>query len=156
MLLIPDPDSRLHLLGVISYALQVNLFDQFLEQLNFLSSYANGPGCTEDRQKGLNTRCLLHRDFAPYSFTFVIQRLKQYRVRVDPNGPDDERGGSSTRDFLRATKEQWAAYCADDKNWQHWFNGGLIYQGPAQPADGGFPSLTVSLDSTKHGWFVHT
>jgi hypothetical protein len=36
-----------------------------------------------------------------------------------------------------------------------WFNGGLIYQGPGQPADGSFPSLIVSLD--RHtGWFCHT
>lgn len=35
------------------------------------------------------------------------------------------------------------------------FNGGLIYQGPGVPADGSFPSLTVSLDN-KVGWFIHT
>ena len=36
-----------------------------------------------------------------------------------------------------------------------WFNGGLIYQGPDSPADGSFPSLTVSLSSGT-GWFCHT
>lgn len=36
-----------------------------------------------------------------------------------------------------------------------WFNGGLIYQGPNNPADGSFPSLTVSL-AQGTGWFVHT
>jgi hypothetical protein len=35
------------------------------------------------------------------------------------------------------------------------FNGGLIYQGPDSPADGSFPSLTVSLSSGT-GWFCHT
>jgi hypothetical protein len=35
------------------------------------------------------------------------------------------------------------------------FNGGLIYQGPNCPADGSFPSLTVSLASGT-GWFCHT
>ena len=35
------------------------------------------------------------------------------------------------------------------------FNGGLIYQGPSCPADGSFPSLTVSLASGS-GWFCHT
>jgi hypothetical protein len=35
------------------------------------------------------------------------------------------------------------------------FNGGLIYQGPDSPADGSFPSLTVSL-AEGTGWFVHT
>jgi hypothetical protein len=36
-----------------------------------------------------------------------------------------------------------------------WFNGGLIYQGPRHPADGSFPSLTVSLHCGT-GWFCHT
>jgi hypothetical protein len=35
------------------------------------------------------------------------------------------------------------------------FNGGLIFQSPRQPADGSFPSLTVSLASGT-GWFCHT
>jgi hypothetical protein len=35
------------------------------------------------------------------------------------------------------------------------FNGGLIFQGPSCPADGSFPSLTVSLSSGT-GWFCHT
>jgi hypothetical protein len=35
------------------------------------------------------------------------------------------------------------------------FNGGLIYQGPSCPADGSFPSLTVSLAGGT-GWFCHT
>jgi len=34
-------------------------------------------------------------------------------------------------------------------------NGGLIYQGPTQPANGSFPSLTVSLHNDT-GWFIHT
>jgi hypothetical protein len=34
--------------------------------------------------------------------------------------------------------------------------GGLIYQGPECPADGGAPSFTVSLDSKRVGWFMHT
>jgi hypothetical protein len=36
-----------------------------------------------------------------------------------------------------------------------WFNGGLIYQGPSVPADGSFPSLTVSL-APGTGWYCHT
>jgi hypothetical protein len=35
------------------------------------------------------------------------------------------------------------------------FNGGLIYQGPDSPANGGFPSLCVSLVPGT-GWFIHT
>ena len=46
---------------------------------------------------------------------------------------------------------------AAEKNGErpYWFNGGLIYQGPDSPADGGFPSLCVSL-APGTGWFVHT
>ena len=36
-----------------------------------------------------------------------------------------------------------------------WFNGALIFQAPSCPADGSFPSLTVSLASGT-GWFCHT
>ena len=38
---------------------------------------------------------------------------------------------------------------------EFYMNGGLIYQGPTSPADGSFPSLTVSLASGT-GWFCHT
>lgn len=34
--------------------------------------------------------------------------------------------------------------------------GGLIYQGPSIPADGSFPSLTVSMDASRVGWFFHS
>ena len=39
-----------------------------------------------------------------------------------------------------------------------WFNGGLIYSGPGQPLDGSAPALTVGIgiDSSRHGWSVHT
>ena len=39
-----------------------------------------------------------------------------------------------------------------------WFNGGLIYSGPTQPLDGSAPALTVGIgvDSSVHGWSVHT
>jgi hypothetical protein len=42
-----------------------------------------------------------------------------------------------------------------DGEWEMWFNGGLIYQGPECPADGSAPSFTVSLDKAT-GWFIHT
>lgn len=90
-------------------------------QLWYLATYANRRGCTEDRKvQGQGTRCQLYSDFAPNSFRFVIERLKEGK-------------------------------------WVHWFNGGLIYSGPSQPADGSFPALTVSVDrQTTDGWSVHT
>ena len=42
-----------------------------------------------------------------------------------------------------------------EKPRRKYLHGGLIYQGPNAPADGSFPSLTVSL-STGTGWFCHT
>ena len=38
---------------------------------------------------------------------------------------------------------------------RYWFIGGLVYQGPDSPANGGAPSYTVSL-AEGVGWFVHT
>lgn len=34
--------------------------------------------------------------------------------------------------------------------------GGLIFQGPSNPANGSAPSFTVSMDSSAVGWFLHT
>ena len=41
---------------------------------------------------------------------------------------------------------------------QFWFNGGLIYSGPEQPLNGSGPAFTVGIgiDSSTHGWSVHT
>ncbi len=50
----------------------------------------------------------------------------------------------------------FALYLPGAKDDRKFFmNGGLIYQGPSCPADGSFPSLTVSLASGT-GWFCHT
>jgi hypothetical protein len=49
----------------------------------------------------------------------------------------------------------FAIYQIRDGERRYWFNGGLIYQGPDSPADGGAPSFTVSLAEGR-GWFVHT
>lgn len=39
-----------------------------------------------------------------------------------------------------------------------WFTGGLIYSGPGQALDGTAPALTVGIgiDSSQHGWSIHT
>jgi hypothetical protein len=39
--------------------------------------------------------------------------------------------------------------------YEPWFFGGLIYNGPDSPNDGSFPALTVSFDNSI-GWSVHT
>jgi hypothetical protein len=45
-----------------------------------------------------------------------------------------------------------------DGSWSLWFNGGLIYSGPGQPADGSMPALSVNVEGTPagHDWSVHT
>jgi hypothetical protein len=46
--------------------------------------------------------------------------------------------------------------CHEDGS--RYFNGGLIYSGPGQPLDGTGPALTVGIgiDSSRHGWSIHT
>lgn len=44
----------------------------------------------------------------------------------------------------------------ENGEYRHWFTGGLVYEGPDSPADGGGPSFTVSLDGTRRGWYLHT
>jgi hypothetical protein len=47
----------------------------------------------------------------------------------------------------------------EDGTYRHWFNGGLIYSGPAQALNGSGPAFTVSLDpdaGKDHNWSVHT
>jgi len=81
----------------------------------------------------------LHNDFAPWSFFFV-----EWLVCKPEYKPSDEevRNGKCKEFF--------------DKWYVRYMHGGLIYQGPKCPADGSFPSLTVSLDPTRIGWFMHT
>jgi hypothetical protein len=71
----------------------------------------------------------LYSDFAPHSFGFCLYRIEN---------PDAPRGTPLSRGRFV-------------------FNGGLIYHGPQCPADGSFPSLSVSLSGrTDARWEVHT
>jgi hypothetical protein len=99
-----------------------------LNHLEQVRAFARATGLTELLERRLHylvdyghrgNRCVLSKDFAPHSFSFVIYRP----------------GVKGERKFI--------------------FNGGLIFQGPSQPADGSFPSLTVSLASGT-GRFCHT
>ena len=99
------------------------------EQLQYLDSYAchdeddNSPAIMRAVGRPY-TRCVLARDFAPFSFSFNMLKRNE------------------------------------ENDYEHWFNGGLIYSGPAQPLDGSGPALTVSLDPScrdgSHRWSVHT
>jgi hypothetical protein len=59
-----------HFEQVNKFADAVGAHDRLHEQLDFLARFA----CSvEDAQK---TRCYLHKDFAPYSFEFTMQRRR--------------------------------------------------------------------------------
>ncbi len=120
MLAIKCPE---HFAAVVAFAATIGAVDQLVDKLTYLASYGGDSAAV---------RCTLHKDFAPHSFGFSLEK------------PD--------LDFL--TKSNGGLPAADPK-WKHWFSGGLIYQGPDSPADGSFPSLTVSL-AEGVGWFVHT
>ena len=111
---------REHLHRVLDFARQSGLRSQLADRFRYLGQYATRAGCMYDKTRGMNTQCILYKDFAPYSFRFVMQ-----------------------------CKE------TPDASWEFWFEGGLIYQGPTSPANGGAPSFTVSL-AEGSGWFIHT
>jgi len=96
------------------------------EQLEYLATYAGG----------VNTRCVIYKDFAPASFEFVMQRRKVVDVNADP------------RD-LHIDDDNEAA-------WVYWFNGGCIYHGPHDGwGSGAAPTFAVTL-TRDHGWSIHT
>jgi hypothetical protein len=57
---------------VIAQVKERNLMEKLQEKLDYLASYANGPGCLYDKLEGKDTKCVLCPDFAPMSFSFVM------------------------------------------------------------------------------------
>ena len=58
-----------------AFAEKMGLSEQFQSQLDYLDTYANGPGCTYAKEDGKNTKCVLYSDRAPYSFGFVVWKF---------------------------------------------------------------------------------
>ncbi len=94
----------------------------------------------------------------------LLDQLFDQLVYLGRYGQDRERPlmlsrCTLARDFaplsLRFIMEKGEIISPTEIRWEFWFNGGLVYQGPEQAADGSFPTLTVSL-SDGNGWFVHT
>lgn len=88
-----------------------------------------------------------------------LQYLSEYAS--GPGCEFDREKGGETRCMVY---KDWAPHSfkllmqgrkAPDQPWERIYNGGLVYQGPDCPADGSFPSLTVSF-AEGDGWFVHT
>jgi hypothetical protein len=67
-------------------------------------------------------------------------------------------GGENTCHIHRDWAPNSFSFAMRKPDSQFWFNGGLIYSGPGQPLDGSAPALTVGIgvDSSKHGWSIHT
>lgn len=128
MLKIDDPA---YFESVKAFAKSRGLEAQLQEKLDYLDHYAckdpNDP--TDDRAPDA-TRCLLFKDFAPYSFEFVMER----KVNV-AGTKDEDRAGTF--------------------EYRRWFNGGLIYFG-AGDTGAGAPQLSVRIGSTDEGWSIHT
>lgn len=99
---------------------------QLEEKLAYLGNYAHDLEDLDPTHR-LPVRCVLDTDFAPLSFRFTVERYTEGTPGIDGT-------------------PSW---------WKPVLSGGLIYQGPDQPADGGAPSFTVSL-AEGTGWFVHT
>jgi hypothetical protein len=59
------------------------------------------------------------------------------------------------KDFAPQSFGFTLAKIEDDGRRNHWFTGGLIYQGPDSPGDGSYPALSVSL-TPGTGWQIHT
>lgn len=130
-MLVIDKEAIPRFLEIMKFAAENDLLTQLVDQLDYLSSYANREGCRYDINKGKNTCCTLGMDFAPMSMSISMECCETWYK--DPE-----------------------LHARQGGKWEHWWIGGLIYQGPTQPADGSAPSLTVSLDPCKHGWGIHT
>jgi hypothetical protein len=70
------------------------------DKLRYLALYGNRQGCQYDRKTTPGTRCKLYRDFAPYSFNFVIeiregqQWKRWFNGGLIYSGPDSPVNGS--------------------------------------------------------------
>lgn len=130
-MLVIEPQALPRFLEIMKFAAENDLLTQLLDQLDYLSSYANREGCRYAINKGKNTCCTLGMDFAPLSMSIRMECCETWYKNKELH---ESQGGK----------------------WEYWFNGGLIYSGPGQPSDGSGPSFTVSVDPCKHGWSVHT
>lgn len=62
-----------HFRNVTRFAAERGLQEKFAGRIEYLATYANRPGCLYDKLEGKDTRCRLFKDFAPYSFGFVME-----------------------------------------------------------------------------------
>jgi hypothetical protein len=132
-MLIIHEDTTASLLKAMEFAVNAGLINNFLAKLNYLSGYANGPGCIyspvslpmapgqRQEQTGRNTRCTLYTDRQLLSFSFVIQ---------------------STEDY--------------GQTWKHHTTGGLIYFGSPDVNEAREAALKAGDVGVTIGWSTHT
>ncbi len=119
-------EDRKHLSEVFIFAREIGMCDDLKEQLGRLNTYSQH----DDSERG-KTRCRLYKDFAPQSFSFVMDKHRDYVLN-----PDD-------REF-------------DEDGYTPWFGGGLIFHGSHDNGgDGGAPTFSVNL-TPQSGWSIHT
>lgn len=92
---------------VLEFARCHHLWDQLWDTLEYLETYAQGPGCLYDAAQGGQTCCLLFPEFAPLSFSFQMQRRAPaeadfrdwFHGAVIFHGPHDGFGGGGAPTF---------------------------------------------------------
>jgi len=150
---------------VRAHADKIGLREQLESRLKYLDRYAN-----QDNNFNDKTECVLFKDFAPYSFEFLIKlRAREYITQVykcdtcdktleDETCYDKHKcffWDDETRSECKGTLK-----IIDTKNRaqkeERWFNGGLIFHGPHDNGgDGGAPTFSVNL-LPQDGWSIHT
>lgn len=86
----------------------------------------------------------------------ALDRLRNYSYY--PDDPESVEKKCTLRRDYAPHSFAFEIYRPDPEKpgeWVFWFNGGLIFQGPKNPANGSAPSFTVSL-AEGTGWFMHT
>ncbi len=128
--------------GVKAFAESIGMLDQLQGRLDQLIK--------GDREM----RCTLRKDFAPHSFTFVLEMRKpRERYLVELAARTEE----MKRFHPTGTVAQHRMWAHDETpKWSFLYNGGLIYHGPHDGGgNGGAPTFSVCLTPTS-GWSIHT
>lgn len=152
-----------YLAEVRAFADKVGKREQLEAKLKYLDEYANGASPADNPK----TECVLMKDFAPYSFYFVMQLRERdhvvHKYECDKCGYTLESEGQYHGEECfecKGTVEKGKLHVVgvEHKNQKEsfWFNGGLTFHGKHDNGgDGGAPTFSVNL-SPSDGWEIHT
>lgn len=122
-----NPRSAEHLAAVIKFAADTNQLSSLLTLLHRLDNYGENTQFDKPKGEWPKTICHLGCDFAPHSFSFMLDRLDEDES-VELGVPV----------------------------YKPWFHGGLIYHGQHDGhGSGAGPSFATCLVPTS-GWSIHT